>query len=259
MTSQKWIAICLSLCTTGSLQAGTATLELQHLPVTKFVEQWVLATEASAADSQVQKAQTSSSVMLNGTRVEIDERKNSLTIHGGEEEIVKIKELAKALDFEPISVQLNCVRLRVKLAGGANALDLLREGKGGGAVFTAEEQTLEALLKKAGDSVRAEVLSNLKAVCASNEEASFTISSRAGEKATATTVVVPLVSSNGQVTLSVAETKEKGGSESSMNSKITIPDGATALIGGFVEKDSAGNSVESALLIQANVLKKVPK
>ncbi|RYD29571.1 MAG: hypothetical protein EOP86_21495 [Verrucomicrobiaceae bacterium] len=253
MPSKGLITLVLSLFSIGSLEAGTETVELRHLPVSKFVEQWVHAAEAAGAEGSVQKVRTSSGVTLNGIKLQIDERKNTLTIHGDEKSIQEIKDLAKALDFAPVVVQLKCIRLRVDLKAGKNAFDLLGEGKGGSPVFPAEEMALETLLQKGKASGRMEIVSNLDAVCASNEEATFTTSRQAGE--TSQAIVIPLVNSKGEITVSVADTNEKGGATTMLNSKITIPDGAAALIGGLIEKDSAGNSMEFALLLQAGILK----
>lgn len=253
MPSKGFIALVLALFSTGSLEAGTETVELRYLPVSRFVEQWVHAAEAAGAEGPVQKVRTSSGVTLNGIKLQIDERKNKLTIHGDEKSIKEIKEFAKALDFAPVVVQLKCIRLRVDLKAGTNAFDLLGEGKGGSAVFRAEEKTLETLLQKGKASGRMEIVSNLDAVCASNEEATFTTSGKAGE--TSKAVVTALVNSSGEITVSVADTTVKGGATTMLNSKITIPDGAAALIGGLIEKDSSGNSMEFALLLQARILK----
>ena len=252
MPTGKCIALFTLLCSLGSIWAETVDIELRHLSASKFVEQWVRATEASAGRVPIQKAQTSFGVSLNGTKLEVDERSNKVTVIGDEKAVNSAKEMATALDLAPQVIQLKCVRLRVGLKPGGSALDVLGEGGSGNSVFPAGKVFLESLLQNAKDHERIKVISNFEAVCADNEEAIFTSSSLAGE--TSKIVVTPVVNSSREITILLAHTNEKQGRENALNAKVTLADGAAILVGGTVERDPMGNSVEFPLLLQVGII-----
>lgn len=238
---------------TGSGQAGTAVVELRYISTTKFVEHWVTATEASAATATQNKVQTSSEVRIDGLRLQIDERKSTVTLSGNEQSIRKFKDLANALDHPPLVIQLSLVRFEVDLDAGQNAVEIL-EVEGGVPVFPSGEKTVGLLLEKAKKSGHLNVVSNLDVLCINNEGATFTSTSRQFPDQTFETVVTPMVNSRQEVLLSVISKSGKAGAISTLSSKTTIPNGAAVLIGGLIQKNSPGNRVESAILVKSAIL-----
>lgn len=256
MFNKPSFTVFMSLGLLGTLQADTATLELRYLPVSKFLEVAIFAVENAAKGTPLEKMQTSSEVTLNGTKLEIDERANTLTVYGEEASIKMIKELAKTCDFAPIIIQLEFVRLRVSPPDGKTAADLLGKGEGsspGHRFFDAGEKVLENLLQKAKDSGQVQIESNSKVLCTNNEAATFTSSNASGE--TFKAVVRPLANSKDEISVEVSHTNKKEGANSTLNLKSTIPNGAVILTGGLIEQNTSGNKVESVLLLKASITK----